>query len=63
MKDKSRRKITEGSAPIFVDGGAAIIFVRNQGLAGHRYQPDLYRMDLTPDAQPRKIIANADQPG
>jgi len=63
MKDKSRRKITEGSAPIFVDGGAAIVFVRNQGLPGNRYQPDLYRMDLTPDAQPRKIIANADQPG
>lgn len=63
MRDNSRRMVAEGSVPIFVDKGAAIVFEKDQRLPGDRSQTDLYRLELTPDAQPRKILENAEQPG
>jgi Tol biopolymer transport system component len=45
------------------NSGAAIVFEKDQLLPGDRSQTDLYRLELTPDAQPRKILENAEQPG
>ncbi|MFA4903517.1 MAG: hypothetical protein WC600_12340 [Desulfobaccales bacterium] len=46
-----------------MDRGAAIVFEKDQLLPGDRSRADLYRLELTPNAQPRKILENAGQPG
>ncbi len=60
-----KTRVTEGSSPCFVDQGRAIVFERwpgNRWTAQGPVQSDLWRLELTPGAQPRKLIADGGQP-
>jgi Tol biopolymer transport system component len=58
----SRKRITEGANPTFVKNGKAIVFERCGGRCGEGVKSDLWYLDLSQGATPRKIIANGSQP-
>ena len=65
LKTGRRTSLALGSRPTFVDAGRAIVFERWPATrwtgAGH-VKSDLWRLELTPGAKPRKIAADAEQP-
>ncbi|MFZ2087025.1 MAG: hypothetical protein WAU47_00495 [Desulfobaccales bacterium] len=65
LKTLEARRLAEGYYPTFVDGGRAVVFERwtDTGLTGKdATRIDLWRLDLTPDAEPRLILENAEKP-
>jgi TolB protein len=65
LKTLEARRLAEGYYPTFVDGGQAIVFERwtETGLTGRdATKIDLWRLDLTPGAEPRLILENAEKP-
>lgn len=65
MATKEKRKIAEGWNPTFVDGGKALVYevIPNRWQAGgKKARYDLWRLDLTPGAVPRKILTDASAP-
>ena len=65
LKTLEARRLTEGYYPVFVDGGQAVVFERwtETGLTGREATKiDLWRLDLTPGAEPRLILENAEKP-
>ena len=63
MATRQVRGIAGGWNPTFVDGGKAIVY---EGWSPDRWEigfkPDLWRLDLAPGAQPRKILTDAAEP-
>ena len=60
-----KTKLTEGSNPCFVERGKAIVFERwprERWTSPATAKPDLWRLELTAGARPRKILADASQP-
>jgi Tol biopolymer transport system component len=58
-------RLTEGSNPCFVERGKAIVFERwprERWTSPATATPDLWRLELTAGARPRKILADASQP-
>jgi TolB protein len=65
IKSGQASRIVEGYYPTLVDGGRAIVFERwtetgKTGKAATRI--NLWRLDLTPGAEPRRILENAEKP-
>jgi Tol biopolymer transport system component len=63
MATRQARGIAEGWNPTFVDGGKAIVY---EGWSPDGwnigFKPDLWRLDLAPGAQPRKILTDGAEP-
>jgi Tol biopolymer transport system component len=63
MATQQARRIAGGWNPTFVDGGKAIVY---EGWSPDRWEigfkPDLWRLDLAPGAQPRKILTDGAAP-
>ena len=60
-----KTEITEGDNPTFVDQGRAIVFERwprNRWGATGKVTADLWRLELAPGAQPKKIITDGQEP-
>jgi Tol biopolymer transport system component len=63
MSTRQANRIAGGCNPTFVDGGKAIIYEGwPPGPREIGSKPDLWRLDLAPGAQPRKILTDAAQP-
>jgi len=65
VANRRKTKVTEGANPTFVDGGKGIVFERMSIVPSARegeVKRDLWRLDLTPGAQPGKILENAIEP-
>ena len=58
----TKRKVTEGTSSAFIKGGKAIVFERWNDKWTEKATPDLWVLDLTPGATPKKIILDASQP-
>jgi len=63
MATRQARGIVAGWNPTFVDGGKAIVY-EGWSPDGSEigFKPDLWRLDLAPGAQPRKILTDAAEP-
>jgi hypothetical protein len=59
----TKKKIAEGTNPTFVNRGKAILYEYPSKEPGNGSRTDLWLLDLTPGAQPRKIVKNGSQPG
>ena len=64
MATQQARRITGGWNPTFVDGGKAIVYEvwppeRWERVRNSMVKPDLWRLHMAPDAQPRKILTDA----
>lgn len=65
LKTRKAARVTEGYYPTLVDGGRAIVFERwteTGGTGRAATKIDLWRLDLTPGATPRRILENAERP-
>jgi Tol biopolymer transport system component len=65
LKGGKKTRLTEGSNPCFVEHGRAIVFERWprwRWTSPAHAKPDLWRLELTAGARPRKIIADGSQP-
>ncbi|MCK9377599.1 MAG: hypothetical protein M0P73_15805 [Syntrophobacterales bacterium] len=65
LKTGRKTLLALGSRPTFVDGGRAIVFERwpaTRWTGVGNVKSDLWRLELSPGAKPRKIVANAEQP-
>jgi Tol biopolymer transport system component len=59
----TKKKIAEGMNPTFVNRGKAILYEHASKEQGNGSRTNLWLLDLTPGAQPRKMVNNGSQPG
>ncbi len=65
LKTRQAARLTQGYYPTLVDGGKGIVFERwteTGGTGKAATKIDLWRLDLTPGAEPRRILENAERP-